>query len=76
MSQGRKPIQNGYGWVEAEHDLADGIHPDVVAARLGVHTDTVLEVASDHGWPVRWSHDLPSPGRTLTMCAALFEFDA
>lgn len=43
-----------YGWSDAEAALADGIHPEVVAARLGEPISYLLEVAAERGWPVTW----------------------
>lgn len=43
-----------YGWSEAEAALADGIHPEVVAARLGEPISYLLEVADERRWPVTW----------------------
>lgn len=48
-----------YGWVDAETDLGEGIHPEVVAARLGEPIAYVLEVADEHGWPIRWQGPTP-----------------
>lgn len=49
-------VSNGkdYGWANVQADLAEGIHPGVVAARLGEPEDYVLEVAVERGWPVTW----------------------
>lgn len=44
-----------YGWREAEVELAMGVAPAVVAARLGEPEDYVLEIADRQGWPVTWS---------------------
>lgn len=44
-----------YGWARAQADLADGIHPGVVAARLGDTEANVRAVAEELGWPVSWS---------------------
>jgi hypothetical protein len=41
-----------YGWAEARADLEQGVHPAVVAARLGEPEDYVREVAKDQGWPI------------------------
>lgn len=53
-----------YGWSDAEAALADGIHPEVVAARLGEPIDHVLEVADERGWPITWD------GRSKRACWA------
>ncbi len=44
-----------YGWARAQADLANGIHPGVVAARLGDIEENVREIADQQGWPVSWS---------------------
>ncbi len=43
-----------YGWTEAEEELHEGVHPVVVAARLGEPVSYVLEVADQQGWAVTW----------------------
>ena len=43
-----------YGWGEAEAELAQGLHPEVVAARIGEPIAYVLEVADERGWPITW----------------------
>ena len=48
----RSTKAENYGWSEAQNDLAVGVHPAVVAARLGERVDRVLEVADERGWPV------------------------
>lgn len=59
--RGRSQLIRDYGWAEAERDLARGIHPEVVAARLGEPIDYVLEVADQQGWPIRWQpHETPT----------------
>lgn len=65
-----------YGWTEVERDLAAGVHPEVVAARLGEPIDHVLEVADDHAWPIRWQHPLPSAEAMLERFTRLYGFDA
>lgn len=52
-----------YGWNEARHELEQGIHPAVVAARLGEPEHYVLEVAERQGWPV--SHVSVTPDQIL-----------
>lgn len=52
--RGRKPMQDSYGWDEARSELEQGIHPGVVAARLGEPEDYVREVAEERGWPVSY----------------------
>lgn len=44
-----------YGWSQAQADLADGVHPGVVASRLGDTEANVREIADQQGWPVSWS---------------------
>ncbi len=48
-----------YGWPEAQTDLARGVHPAVVGARLGEPEDYVLETADAQGWPVTWNGQRP-----------------
>lgn len=43
-----------YGWTDAEVDLAMGVNPAVVAARMGEPEEYVLEVADRQGWPITW----------------------
>ena len=43
-----------YGWREAEEELHEGVHPEVVAARLGEPVAYLLEVAEQQGWSVVW----------------------
>lgn len=43
-----------YGWADAQAELANGIHPAVVAARLGETEDYVREVAGERGWPITY----------------------
>ena len=43
-----------YGWGDAERDLADGVHAEVVSARLGEPIAYLLEVADERGWPITW----------------------
>jgi len=43
-----------YAWPQAQEELEDGIHPEVVAARLGEPVSYVLEVADQQGWAVTW----------------------
>jgi hypothetical protein len=57
--RGRTPILEDYGWEAAGRDLAEGIHPEVVAARLGEPIDYVLKVADDQGWPITWRGSTP-----------------
>lgn len=53
----RGQTNNGkdYGWARAQIDLEQGIHPGVVAARLGETEENVREVADQQGWPISWS---------------------
>lgn len=44
-----------YGWAEAERDLSLGVHPEIVAARVGEPLDFVLETADAQGWSVTWT---------------------
>lgn len=44
-----------YGWLNVEIDLALGVSPAVVAARLGESEDYVREVADRQGWPITWT---------------------
>lgn len=46
-----------YGWPQVQTDLAEGVHPAVVALRLGESLDYVLEVATDRQWPIQWDGD-------------------
>lgn len=50
---GRKTTRD-YGWERAQADLAAGLHPGVVAARLGDTEANVREVADQQGWPISW----------------------
>lgn len=68
--------RNDYSWPQAEADLADGVHPEVVAARLGEPIDHLLKVADEQRWPIRWAHVLPSPEQTLERFNRLYGFDA
>ncbi len=52
-----------YGWNEAREELEEGIHPAVVAARLGEPLDCVIEQAERQGWPVVWEG--PTPDQIL-----------
>ncbi len=52
-----------YAWPDAHADLEAGVHPEVVAARLGEHIDTVLTTADEQGWPVSWKG--PSPDQII-----------
>lgn len=45
----------GYGMAEAQSELEEGIHPGVVAARLGDTEENVREIAAQQGWPISWS---------------------
>ena len=53
---GRPKAFRDYGWAEAERDLSEGVHPEVVAARLGENIEYLLEVADERGWPITWAH--------------------
>jgi hypothetical protein len=50
----RTPRFGTYGWSEAEVDLSQGVHPEVVAARLGEPIDFVLSTADAQGWLITW----------------------
>jgi hypothetical protein len=52
--RGRSPILRDYGWEDARLELADGCHPEVVAARLGEPIDIVLKTADEQAWPITW----------------------
>lgn len=52
--RGRPRNLREYGWQEAEVDLSQGVHPEVVAARIGEPIDLVLRVADEQGWPITW----------------------
>jgi hypothetical protein len=41
-----------YHWPNAQTDLAMGVHPEVVAARMGLHISTILDTADAQGWAV------------------------
>lgn len=43
-----------YGWADVQADLEDGVHPEVVCARLGEPIAYLLEVASQQGWAITW----------------------
>lgn len=49
-------VRREYGWAEAERELSEGLHPEVVAARLGENIEYLLEVADERGWPIIWAH--------------------
>lgn len=72
----RGSFRNDYGWPEVERDLADGVHPEVVAARIGEPIAYLLEVADDNAWPIRWEHTLPTPDETLERFNRLYGLDA
>jgi hypothetical protein len=72
----RSTKAESYGWAEAQRDLEDGLHPEVVAARLGEPIDHLLEVADQRGWPVSHRHHvLPSPDETLDNFSRMYGFD-
>jgi len=52
-----------YGWSQAQEELEDGIHPAVVAARLGEPESYLIEVAEQRGWAV--TYEGPSPDQIL-----------
>lgn len=52
-----------YAWPEAEVDLAMGVHPAVVAARLGEPEGYIRDVADQQGWPIAWENEpVPAVG--------------
>lgn len=53
-TRGRKPLLGEYGWSQAQEELEEGIHPEVVACRLGEPISYLLEVANQRGWPIVW----------------------
>jgi hypothetical protein len=48
----RSTKAESYGWAEAQRDLENGLHPEVVAARIGEPIDCLLEVADERGWAI------------------------
>lgn len=68
--------RSDYEWPQAEADLAAGVHPEVVAARLGEPIDMVLKVAGEQRWPIRWAHVLPSPDQMLERFNRAYGFNA
>lgn len=56
---GARRLLGDYGWPEVEADLAAGIHPEVVAARLGEPIAYLLQIADEHGWPICWQGQTP-----------------
>lgn len=46
-----------YGWLEARRDLEEGVHPAVVAARLGEPEEYIRDTADAQGWPIAWEND-------------------
>jgi len=44
-----------YDWPHVQADLANGVHPAVVAARLGEPEEYVRDVADAQGWPIAWA---------------------
>ncbi len=51
----KRDYGRGYGWDDAQNDLAHGVHPEVVAARIGEPIDYLLETADTQGWPITWN---------------------
>lgn len=43
-----------YGWDDARAELGQGIHPEVVAARLGEPVSYLLEKADEQRWPITY----------------------
>lgn len=75
MKRGRS--HQNYGWADVQAELEDGVHPAVVAARLGEPEPYVLEVAEQQGWPVSYkAHPLPSPDEMLARYSSLYGFDS
>lgn len=69
--------RNDYGAAEAKHDLGGGVHPEVVAVRLGEPVSHVLKAAKEHEWPVLWRpHPLPSPDQMIERFNRLYGFNA
>lgn len=56
---GRRNTFRDYGWAEAERELAEGAHPEVVAARLGENIEYLREVADERGWSITWEGQTP-----------------
>lgn len=52
---GADRVVRDYGWAQAQEDLEEGLHPEVVAARLGEPISCLLEVADAQGWPITWN---------------------
>lgn len=76
MNAGRRHIRD-YGWPQVERDLSDGIHPEVVAARIGLPVNDVLDTADLQGWPVTHKQlPTPSPDEVIDKYALLLGLDA
>jgi len=70
-------VSKDYGWLDVQSDLAAGVHPAVVAARLGEHEDYIREVADRQGWPVSHKpHAMPSADEMLDRYAAMHGLDS
>ncbi len=55
MKNGRgRQHRRDYGWSEAQEELEEGVHPAVVAARIGEPVDFVVETAEQRGWAIVW----------------------
>ena len=75
--RGRTGTQPDYEWPQAEAELAMGVHPEVVAARLGEPIDYLLQIADEQRWPIRWQpHPLPSAEQMLERYNRLYGLDA
>lgn len=60
--RGRDPCRE-YGWAEVQQELEEGVHPEVVAARIGEPIAYLLEIADQQGWPISWRG--PTPDQIL-----------
>lgn len=63
MKKSGRSCGREYGWRHVQDELADGVHPGVVAARMGITEVYILEVADQQGWPV--SHRDQTSGQIL-----------
>jgi len=50
-------MPKAYDWPKAQDELARGVAPVVVALRLGVSEEAVLEQADNLGWPVVYNRN-------------------
>jgi len=73
----RSTKAESYGWAEAQRDLEEGLHPEVVAARLGEPIDHLLEVADQRGWPVSHRHHVrPNADEIIDAYSRQFGLDS